>query len=206
MTSPTAIDGSDAAPDLAARCFGDGDPLYESYHDTEWGVAFVDSADERELYERLALEAFQSGLSWITILRKRDAFRDAFAGFDPAVVATFDDAHVARLMADAGIVRNRAKIDATIADARALVAMHERGERLRDVLETYRPAEPTVPATPADVPGSTPASTALAKDLKRLGFRFIGPTTAYAAMQAVGIVDDHLATCPVRRDEGAPGG
>jgi len=219
MTSPTAIDDDgdapdmsapDAAardlvapdpvaPDLGARCFGDGDPLYESYHDTEWGVPFEDSADERELYERLALEAFQSGLSWITILRKRDAFRAAFADFDPAVVATFDDGVVERLMADAGIVRNRAKIDATIADARALVAMHERGERLRDVLEAYRPGRPTVPAGPSDVPGSTPASVALAKDLKKLGFRFVGPTTAYAAMQAVGIVDDHLATCPVRR-------
>lgn len=213
MTSPTTIDGGGATvapgaapPAPAARCFGDGDPLYESYHDTEWGVPFEDSADERELYERLALEAFQSGLSWITILRKRDAFRAAFADFDPVAVATFDDADVERLMSDAGIVRNRAKIDATIADARALVAMHERGERLRDVLEAYRPADPTVPAGPADVPGSTPASVALAKDLKKLGFRFIGPTTAYAAMQAVGIVDDHLVTCPVRRAGVTAGG
>ena len=186
------------APTTARRCFGDGDPLYEAYHDTEWGVAFTDSADEHELLERLALEAFQSGLSWITILRKRENFRAAFAGFDPVAVAAFDEADVERLMADAGIVRNRAKIDATIADARALVAMHERGERLRDVLEAYRPAVQCVLASPAEMPGSTPDSKALAKDLKKLGFRFIGPTTAYAAMQAIGIVDDHLADCLTR--------
>lgn len=181
-----------------ARCFGDGDPLYEVYHDTEWGVAVEDSPDERELFERLCLEAFQSGLAWITILRKREAFRNAFAGFDPAVVAAFDDDDVERLMADAGIVRNRAKVLAAIAGARALVALHDRGERLRDVLERHRPEVPGVPQTFADVPASTPASAALAKELKALGFRFIGPTTAYAAMQAVGVVDDHLATCPVR--------
>ncbi|PWD51344.1 DNA-3-methyladenine glycosylase I [Serinibacter arcticus] len=195
-------DGTDPAPTAGGRCFGDGDPLYEAYHDTEWGVAVTDSPDERELFERLALEAFQSGLSWITILRKREAFRAAFADFDPVVVAAYDEADVERLMGDAGIVRNRAKIDATIADARALLAMHERGERLRDVLERYRPAQVRVPSSFADVPGTTPDSAALAKDLKKLGFRFIGPTTAYAAMQAVGIVDDHLATCPTRLARG----
>ena len=200
-SDPDATPTTGPAPALtptSPRCFGDGDPLYEAYHDTEWGVAFSDSADEHELFERLALEAFQSGLSWITILRKRENFRSAFAGFDPVVVAAYGEADVERLMADAGIVRNRAKIDATIADARALVAMHERGERLRDVIEAYRPTVQRVAVSYAEVPGSTPASTALAKDLKKLGFRFIGPTTAYAAMQAIGIVDDHLASCPTR--------
>ncbi|GMA33282.1 DNA-3-methyladenine glycosylase I [Litorihabitans aurantiacus] len=196
----TEIPDADPAVTAATRCFGDGDPLYEAYHDDEWGVAFTDGPDERELLERLALEAFQSGLSWITVLRKRDAFRAAFADFDPAVVAAYDDADVERLMADAGIVRNRAKITATIAGARAVVAMHERGERLRDTFERYRPEHHPVPATAADVPGSTPASAALAKDLKALGFRFVGPTTAYAAMQAIGVVDDHPATCPSSRN------
>lgn len=181
------------------RCFGDGDALYERYHDTEWGVAFTDSADERELFERITLEAFQSGLSWPTILRKREGFRAAFAGFDPAVVARFDDDDVARLLADAAIVRNRAKVLATITNARALVRLHEDGARLRDVLEAHRPPpRPQPPATFAEVPAATPQSSALAKDLKRRGFVFVGPTTAYAMMQAVGLVDDHLATCPVR--------
>lgn len=180
------------------RCFGTGDPLYESYHDTEWGVPPTVTADERELFERMSLEAFQSGLSWITILRKRDGFRAAFAGFDPAAVAAFDDADVARLMADAGIVRNRAKVEATIANARALVAMHERGERLADVFEAHRPPPRTTRLTgDGDVPASTSDATALAKDLKARGFRFVGPTTAYAAMQALGYVDDHLRGCVV---------
>lgn len=178
------------------RCFGTGDPLYEAYHDTEWGVPPSSSADEHELFERMSLEAFQSGLAWITILRKRDGFRAAFAGFDPVAVAAFDDGDVARLMADAGIVRNRAKIEATIANAQALVAMHERGERLADVFETHRPPPRAARLTgDGDLPPSTPESAALAKDLKRRGFRFVGPTTAYAAMQALGYVDDHLEGC-----------
>ncbi|MFT3859931.1 DNA-3-methyladenine glycosylase I [Micropruina sp.] len=180
------------------RCFGTGDPLYEAYHDHEWGVPPGSSADERELFERLSLEAFQSGLSWITILRKREAFRAAFGGFDPAVVAGFDQDDVQRLLGDPGIVRNRLKIEATIGNARALLALHERGERLADVFDAHRP-EPRVvrPVSFAEVPASTVQSAALAKQLKRLGFRFVGPTTAYAAMQALGYVDDHLAGCPV---------
>lgn len=183
---------------MSFRCFGTGDPLYEAYHDTEWGVPPATSADERELFERLSLEAFQSGLAWITILRKREAFRAAFAGFDPAVVADFGAVDVQRLMGDAGIVRNRAKIDATIANARALLALHQRGELLAELFEAHRPAARAVrPASFGEVPGSTPESAALAKQLKKLGFRFVGPTTAYAAMQALGYVDDHLAGCLV---------
>ena len=187
------------------RCFGTGDPLYEAYHDTEWGVPPIHSPDERELFERLSLEAFQSGLSWITILRKREGFRAAFAGFDPAVVAGFGEADVVRLLADAGIVRNRAKIEATIANARALLALHETGGLLADVFEEHRPAvRPARPAHLGELPASTAESVALAKALKRLGLRFVGPTTAYAAMQALGYVDDHLEGC-VAVVGGAPG-
>jgi DNA-3-methyladenine glycosylase I len=179
----------------AVRCFGDGNPLYEQYHDEEWGRPVH---GEHALYERFALEAFQSGLAWITILRKRAAFRAAFADFDPEVVAAFDEADVARLMADAGIVRNRAKIDATIANGRALRELHASGRTLDQVLWSHAPdrAAHQRPATWAEVPAQTAESRALAKELKLLGFRFVGPVTAYAAMQACGVVDDHLATCP----------
>ncbi|MBF0687998.1 MAG: DNA-3-methyladenine glycosylase I [Cellulomonas sp.] len=178
------------------RCFGGTDPLYAAYHDDEWGVPVH---DEHALYERVSLEAFQSGLAWITILRKRPAFREAFAGFDPQVVATYGDDDVARLMADPGIVRNRAKIEATIANARALLTLHESGRTLDEVLWSYAPEPGPRPRTSAEVPGRTLASAALAKELKQLGFRFVGPTTAYAAMQACGVVDDHLAGCLVAR-------
>jgi DNA-3-methyladenine glycosylase I len=182
------------------RCFGDGDPLYERYHDEEWGRPVH---GERELYERLTLEAFQSGLAWITILRRREGFRAAFDDFDPAVVAGYDDHDVERLMGDAGIIRNRAKITAAIANAQALLDLHGRGGSLDAVFWSAAPvaAEPRPrPRTFAEVPASTPESAALAKELKRLGFRFVGPTTAYAAMQACGVVDDHLAGCPVVLD------
>jgi DNA-3-methyladenine glycosylase I len=180
------------------RCFGDGDPLYERYHDEEWGRPVT---DERGLFERLSLEAFQSGLSWLTILRKREAFRAAFADFEPDAVARFGDRDVERLMGDAGIVRNRAKIEAAIANAKATVAMREHGPTLGELVwERYRPApRPAPPATLADIPAQTPETVALAKELKRRGFRFVGPTTLYALMQACGVVDDHLAGCPVRR-------
>ncbi|TDE95817.1 DNA-3-methyladenine glycosylase I [Occultella glacieicola] len=178
------------------RCFGTGDALYEAYHDNEWGVPPSNSPDEHELFERVSLEAFQSGLAWITILRKREGFRAAFAGFDPAAVAAFDEGDVARLMADVGIVRNRAKIASTIANARALLDLHERGHTLADVFEAHRPPTRARRVSRFDqVPASTPESTALAKDLKKRGFRFVGPTTAYAAMQALGYVDDHLEGC-----------
>jgi DNA-3-methyladenine glycosylase I len=180
----------------AGRCFGDGNPLYEAYHDHEWGVPV---RDEAALFERLCLEAFQSGLAWITILRKRDAFRVAFAGFDPDAVARFGDADVARLMADAGIVRNRAKIEAALANARATVGLRDGPRDLPALVWSHAPeVVPPPPASWADVPATTPESVALAKALKAAGFRFVGPTTAYAAMQACGLVDDHLATCPVR--------
>ncbi|MBX9245122.1 DNA-3-methyladenine glycosylase I [Actinotalea ferrariae] len=179
------------------RCFGDGDPLYEEYHDTEWGVPV---RGDTELLERFCLEAFQSGLAWITILRKRPAFRTAFAGFDPEVVAGYGDDDVARLLADAGIVRNRAKIEATIGNARAVVALHDAGRTLTELVWSHAPdvrvRQPR--ATRFDeVPATTPESVALARSLKGAGFRFVGPTTAYAAMQACGLVDDHLAGCPV---------
>jgi DNA-3-methyladenine glycosylase I len=175
------------------RCFGDGDPLYAAYHDTEWGVPV---RGETELLERFCLEAFQSGLAWITILRKRPAFRTAFAGFDPEAVARFTDDDVARLLGDAGIVRNRAKIDATIADARAVLGLWDAGRTLTDLVWSHAPAPRAARlATWADVPTQSPESVALARALKAAGFRFIGPTTAYASMQACGLVDDHLATC-----------
>jgi DNA-3-methyladenine glycosylase I len=183
---------------VTARCFGDGDPLYERYHDEEWGRPVT---DERGLYERMSLEAFQSGLSWLTILRKRDAFRAAFANFDPVAVAEFGAADVERLLDDAGIVRNRAKIEATIANAKATVALRRNGPTLPELVwERYRPApRKAPPRTFAEVPSRTPETVALAKDLKRRGFRFVGPTTLYALMQACGVVNDHLATCPVRQ-------
>jgi DNA-3-methyladenine glycosylase I len=178
------------------RCFGDGDPLYERYHDEEWGRPV---RDERGLYERISLEAFQSGLSWITILRKRDAFRAAFAGFDPDVVARYGERDVERLMGDAGIVRNRAKIEATIANARATLALRETGTPLHELVWSFAPpARAGRLERSEDVPSRTPESVALSKALKAAGFRFVGPTTAYAAMQACGLVDDHLAACVVQ--------
>jgi DNA-3-methyladenine glycosylase I len=180
----------------AVRCWPTTDPLYLAYHDDEWGRPV---RGEHRLLERISLEAFQSGLAWITILRKRESFRAAFARFDPAVVAGYGDADVERLMGDAGIVRNRAKIEATIANARATLALHEAGETLDALLWSFAPApEPAPPRSLRDVPATTPESAALARELKRRGFRFVGPTTAYALMQATGIVNDHVAGCFVR--------
>jgi DNA-3-methyladenine glycosylase I len=155
--------------------------------------------DERGLFERLSLEAFQSGLSWRTILSKRDAFRAAFAEFDPDTVARFGDADVARLLGDASIVRNRAKIEATLANARATVALRAAREPLDALVRAHAPTpRDSPPATWADVPPTTPESVSLARELKRREFRFVGPTTLYALMQACGLVDDHLAGCPAR--------
>jgi DNA-3-methyladenine glycosylase I len=190
------VSGAIAEP---VRCWPTSDPLYIAYHDEEWGRPVH---GEHRLLERLCLEGFQSGLSWLTILRKRERFRAAFAGFDPERVARFGDADVARLMTDAGIVRNRAKIEATIANARATAALHDAGETLADLLWSFEPAPANPPAPPPrtlrDMPAATPESRALARELKRRGFRFVGPTTAYALMQATGIVNDHLADCMVR--------
>jgi DNA-3-methyladenine glycosylase I len=178
------------------RCFGDGDPMFEHYHDGEWGFPVL---DDTGLFERMSLEAFQSGLSWRTILAKREAFRAAFAGFDPDAVARFGDAAVDRLLTDATIVRNRAKIEATLANARATVALRDAGEPLEALVRAHAPPpQDPPPATWADVPATRPESVALARELKRRGFRFVGPTTLYALMQACGVVDDHLADCPAR--------
>jgi DNA-3-methyladenine glycosylase I len=178
------------------RCFGDGDPLYAAYHDEEWGAPVT---DERGLFERVSLEAFQSGLSWLTILRKREAFRTAFAGFEPDAVARFGDRDVTRLLSDAAIVRNRAKIDATIANARATVDLRDAGTPLHELVWSHRPASRPAPKSFADVPVHVPEAVALAKALKKAGFRFVGPTTVYAAMEACGLVNDHVATCPSRQ-------
>jgi len=178
------------------RCWPTSDPLYIAYHDEEWGRPV---RDEPRLLERLCLEGFQSGLAWITILRKRENFRAAFCGFEPELVARFGDADVQRLMADAGIVRNRAKIEATIANARATVQLHDAGETLDALLWSYAPDVPMpAPRSLQDMPAATVESKALARELKRRGFRFVGPTTAYALMQATGIVNDHLDRCLVR--------
>ncbi|HTU79506.1 MAG TPA: DNA-3-methyladenine glycosylase I [Solirubrobacteraceae bacterium] len=179
----------------STRCFGEGDPLMARYHDEEWGFPVL---DERGLFERLSLEAFQSGLSWRTILGKREAFRAAFAGFHPGRIARFGDADLARLLADARIVRNRAKIEATLANARATVALRS-AEPLDALIRAHAPAprEPP-PASWDDVRSTVPQSVALARELKRRGFRFVGPTTLYALMQACGLVNDHLADCPAR--------
>ena len=181
----------DTGVDDRSRCaWATSTPDYVAYHDEEWGTP-VHGDDA--LFERLCLEAFQSGLSWITILRKRPAFRAAFAGFSIDAVAGFGQDDEARLMADAGIVRNRAKIAAAIANARAAQQVEE---GLSDLLWSFAPTAPRPrPATTADVPATTPESTAMAKDLKRRGFVFVGPTTAYALMRATGMVDDHVATC-----------
>ena len=178
------------------RCgWGLSAPDYQTYHDEEWGRPVT---DDRGLYERLTLEAFQSGLSWLTILRKREGFREAFAGFDIQTVAAFGARDVRRLLADAGIVRNRAKIEAAIANARATT---ELDRPLGELLWSFAPAgRRRAPRAFEDVPAITPESTAMAKELKRRGFRFVGPTTAYATMQACGMVNDHLAGCFVRSE------
>ncbi len=173
-----------------ARCGWAGSaPEYLAYHDDEWGRPLHGVA---AMFERLSLEGFQSGLSWLVILRKRPAFRAAFADFDPAVVARFGDAEVTRLLGDAGIVRNRSKIEATVSNARAVL---ELDTPLDELLWSFAPAAHTRPSTLADVQAVSPESTAMAKELKRRGLRFVGPTTCYALMQAAGLVDDHVATC-----------
>ena len=178
------------AADLPRCGWATSSPEYVAYHDEEWGTQLH---GDDALFERVCLEAFQSGLSWITILRKRPAFRAAFAGFRIEAVAAFTADDEARLLADAGIVRNRAKVAAAIANARAAL---ELPEGLDALLWSFAPSGPRPrPATPADLPATSPESTAMAKELKRRGFVFVGPTTAYALMQATGMVDDHVATC-----------
>jgi len=182
--------------DGVARCgWGvEGDPLYRAYHDEEWGRP---SRDERHLFEMLVLEGAQAGLSWATILRKREGYRRAFAGFDAAAVAAFAEADIARLLADPGIVRNRLKVESSIANARAILALREAGGTLAALLwgvSDGRPADRRA-ATLGQVPAETPESRALSRLLRGSGFRFVGPTICYALMQAVGIVNDHLVGC-----------
>jgi DNA-3-methyladenine glycosylase I len=180
------------AGDGVTRCpWGETPEVYRDYHDQEWGRPI---RGDDALFERVSLEAFQSGLSWLVILRKREAFRKAFAGFAIAKVAAFTEADAARLLGDEGIVRNRMKIDATIANAKAAA---ELDGGLSDFVWSFAPEPRARPALITDVPAVTPESTALAKALKKRGFKFVGPTTAYAMMQAIGMVDDHLADCHV---------
>jgi DNA-3-methyladenine glycosylase I len=173
------------------------DELYREYHDDEWGRPVRDDA---RLLEKACLEGFQSGLSWLTILRKRDAFREVFAGFDAEALARFGDSDVERLMGDARIVRNRAKIEATLANGRATAQLHADGETLTDLIWSFRPDVQPAPRTFRDVPAQTAESKAMSRELKRRGFRFVGPTTMYALMQAAGLVNDHVLDCWVRDD------
>lgn len=173
---------------LARPLWAAADPLMQSYYDHEWGMPV---RDEQGMYERISLEAFQAGLSWATILRKRDAFRKAFLDFHPESVAAFNQADVERLMLDAGIVRNRLKINAAITNAKATIALREEGG-LVDFVWSFQPASTPAPRTVADIPTTSPESIALSKALRKKGFAFVGPTTMFALMEAVGIVDTHL--------------
>lgn len=197
-SASAAIVGDDGV----GRCpWGASGEMLAEYHDREWGQVLH---GRDALFERISLEAFQSGLSWLIVLRKRPAFREAFAGFDPEVVAGFGDADRERLLADAGIVRNRAKVDATIANARAVLDLADRDEELDTLLWSFAPPpREQAPSALEDVPATTPASTAMARALRSRGFRFVGPTTCYALMQATGMVDDHVAGC--FRAVGSPG-
>jgi DNA-3-methyladenine glycosylase I len=175
-----------------SRCAWAGaDAMMQAYHDAEWGVP---ERDPRALWEKLVLDGFQAGLAWITILRKREAFRTAFAGFDPAKVARFGEADVARLLADAGIVRSPAKIDAAIGGARIYCAMAERGEDFSAYCWAFTQGR-VIEGDGVTIPAKTALSETISKDLKRRGFKFVGPTIVYAWMQAVGMVNDHAATC-----------
>jgi len=202
QSKPTAVRRSRSSDGPAglrlARCsWCLGAPEYVDYHDHEWGRPV---ADDRAIYEKICLEGFQSGLSWLTILRKRDGFRRAFAGFDPEVVARFGAADVDRLLGDTGIVRHRGKIDATITNARALLGLWSTGESLRALVWSFEPPRRgrPVPTEIGDLESSTVESKALSKELRRRGFVYVGPTTAYSAMQSLGVVNDHIRDCHAR--------
>jgi DNA-3-methyladenine glycosylase I len=189
-------DGLVRAEDGKVRCWWHGGLAdYMAYHDEEWGRP---QGDARRLFEKLSLEGFQSGLSWLTILRKRANFRRAFVGFDYARIARFGPAEVEQLLADPGIVRHRGKIEAAIANARGTLELREQGTPLEELVWRHRPRRRAAPRALSELPASTPESVALSKELKRGGFRFVGPTTVYAAMQACGLVNDHIARCHVR--------
>ena len=178
---------------LLKRCWWCGDdPMYMDYHDREWGVPVV---DDRRLFEKLALEGFQSGLAWITILRKRDRFREVFENFDPATVSRFGQKDVTRLLKDPGIVRHRGKIEAVIANARAYAELVAREGSLARFVWKHAPERPKIPRGRSDIPAQTADSLAFSRELKRRGWKFVGPTTAYAFFQSMGVVNDHLPGC-----------
>ena len=182
--------------DGIARCrWGASPPEYQAYHDNEWGLPV---GDDNRVFEKLCLEGFQAGLSWLTILRKRESFRRAFAFFDPSVVARFDDADISRLLEDPGIIRHRGKIAATVANAQSTVRLAAQGISIAALLWRHEPGPRPAPKTLSDLPASTPESKALSAELRRNGFRFVGETTAYAAMQSLGLVNDHLEGCRCR--------
>ena len=192
-SQPSLVRGDDGT----RRCWwGASTPDYVAYHDDEWGRPVV---DDTRIFEKLCLEGFQSGLSWLTILRKREGFRSAFRGFDIPTVARFGEEDVTRLLADAAIVRHRGKIEAAIANARAALAVQDDRGSLAALFWSYEPRRRAGPKTMADMAGATTESTALSKALKKYGFRFVGPTTVYAAMQAMGVVNDHIVGCHARR-------
>jgi DNA-3-methyladenine glycosylase I len=185
-----------AEDDGLVRCpWGLDPPEYRLYHDQEWGRPV---GDDDRIFEKLCLEGFQSGLSWLTILRKREGFRRAFAGFDPEVVATFGEGDVERLLSDPSIVRHRAKIQAAIGNARATVRLREQGLSLAAVVWRHEPSERPSPVDSGSLPATTAESKALSSELRRLGFGFVGPTTVYASMQSLGVVNDHVADCVFR--------
>ena len=177
------------------RCFGENDELMRVYHDTEWGRPV---RDERALYEKICLEALQSGLSWSLVLRKRAGLREAFADFDPDAVARYDEGDIERLLGDGRVIRNRRKLEAIVRNAQATVELRREDRPLAELLWSHRPPARPAPQAWNDVPALTDESKAIAKELKRAGFAFVGPTTVYATMQAVGLVNDHLAWCGVR--------
>jgi DNA-3-methyladenine glycosylase I len=181
--------------DEIIRCGWAGtDPLYIEYHDTEWGVPVY---DDQEMFDRLMLEGFQAGLSWITILRKRENFHAAFDGWDPEKIAAYGDDDIARLMADPGIIRNRLKVNGAVKNARAYLAIRDAGESFSELLWSFVGGSPIVnhPRTLEEIPALTPEATAMSKELKRRGFTFVGPTICYAHMQSAGLVDDHIVGC-----------
>ena len=191
--------------DSIIRCAWSGDdPLYIAYHDDEWGVPVY---DDQELFDRLMLEGFQAGLSWITILRKREHFYRAFDGWDPEKIAAYGDDDIARLLADPGIIRNRLKVNGAVKNARAFLAMRDAGESFSELLWSFVGGKPIVnhPVGMGDIPVSTPEAVAMSKELKKRGFTFVGPTICYAHMQSAGMVDDHIVGCLSKRESGTIG-
>jgi DNA-3-methyladenine glycosylase I len=197
-TKPAASNGVTKGEDGLWRCsWGVSTPDYMTYHDNEWGRPV---GDEVKILEKLCLEGFQSGLSWLTILRKRAGFRAAFSSFDPEVVAKYGEKDIERLLGDASIVRHRGKIVATINNAQALVALHADGLSLAGLVWAHEPKKSRSPRNTGEIQAQTPESTALSKELIKKGFRFVGPTTVYAAMQSLGVVNDHMARCAFKAE------